>query len=217
MRGAAFFGGDAPDSQAADASIGIDAEAHASGRGEHDFFFEDVQRMRAKRSAAQNFNAAFGFKLAAFGEIAFEVQRVDFDALDHAVGSQLDKAPVVMLAAAAAGFPTIVHAGRAAGKNQIVARAVKHVAGFDDAAAVFDRGEVDELAQRFRHHFAMNAQTGDASVGINVEAEVRVAMGIVDGEEVLRIAAQRRRRQNFGPRFLIGAGFDASIFRGNCQ
>jgi hypothetical protein len=139
------------------------------------------------------------------------VESIDFNALDFSVGSELDDAEIAMLATAAAGFPTIVHAGGAAGEYKIVAGAVKHIAGFDDTRAVFDCREIDEIAQRFGHHFAMDAEAGDAAIGINVEAEVGEAVGIVNREEVLRVAFEGGRREDFGPGFQVGARFEGAF------
>ncbi len=146
--------------------------------------------MAAQRSAAENFDCVFRFDFAALRKISLIVQRIDFDALDDAVGCELDDTPVIMFATAAARFPSIVHSRGAAGENQIVAGAEKHVAGFDDAAAIFYGSQIDEIAKCFRNNFAVDAQAGDASVGINMEAQMGVAIRIVDREKILRVASE---------------------------
>jgi hypothetical protein len=73
----------------------------------------------------------------------------------------------------------------------------EHVACFQYFAAVFDRGEIH-----------VHAQPRDASVRVNVKAQVGVAIGVIDGKKVLRIAPQRRGREQFGPGLKVGAGFE---------
>src|ERR1700722_14261195 len=114
MRGSAFFGRNAPNPQATDASIGKNEESNAGRGGQQELFFENVQRMRAQGGAAENFDGVFRFVFAALRKISLKVQRIDFEALDDAVGCQIDDTPVIMFTAAAARFPSVVHSRRAA-------------------------------------------------------------------------------------------------------
>src|SRR5580693_8346737 len=109
MRSPAFFRRNTPNTQPADASIRMDNKSHARRRGKKQLFLEEVQSMCPERRAAQNLDASFGLELAALRKISLEVQRVDLDAPDLALSRKLDDAPVVMVALAAARFPSVVH------------------------------------------------------------------------------------------------------------
>ena len=136
--------------------------------------------------------------------VPFEMARVDLDAPNRARRAEPDDRPVVPGAAAPLGFPAVAHVPRVARHDQVVPRSEEHVAAGDDHAAVFDRGEIDVAAPAqplpVGHDVAVDAQPGDAAVGEDSQSHVRRGDRGVDREQVVRVALQRRARQDLGPR-----------------
>src|ERR1700688_2950743 len=132
----------AEDTQARDAAIGVNVETRMRDFARvQQFFFVDVTGIRLQLRPRQNFfpgkrgerawinEIARGgayFKRAAFREIAFEMGSVDFNSADISRGAETHDAPVMAGPSAAARFPAVMHSGRAARKDQIIARAEKH-------------------------------------------------------------------------------------------
>ncbi len=124
------------------------------------------------------------------------------DATNRARHAELHDGPIVAGAAPAASLPAVAHVFAEAGHQEIQGHAKKLVARLEDSCAVYNAGEVD-LGTRdllpIRNDFAMDAQTGYAAVRIDFQAEMRDAAGVLDCELILRIACERRFRQQFGP------------------
>ena len=92
------------------------------------------------------------------------------------------------------GFPAVAHVYRSPRHDQIVTVAKEHVAAGKHHAATLDRGQINLAANLLqaipvRNYLAKHTQTRDATVGINLEAQVRPAFVAVDGKW---IAANRR-------------------------
>ncbi len=103
-----FAPADCPvNSQATDAAVRVDVEAHVRDRARLcKLFFVEVARVRLQLRARQNFpprqrrNSAFVSQLLSFGVahfqragvrvVAFEVRRVNFDSSNHAPRRQLE-------------------------------------------------------------------------------------------------------------------------------
>src|SRR5579862_3816994 len=107
------------------------------------FLFEDVSRVRLQLRPRQYFlpgecaqsvrideaaRRRTYFERTAFWKIAFEMGRVDLDARDFSRRAEANDAPIVPGPAATAGFPAVMHSGRTAGEDQVVARTKKHIA-----------------------------------------------------------------------------------------
>src|SRR5256885_2834905 len=134
----------AVDAQATDAAIREDVEAqerHWSNRA--DLILVKMSRVRLQLRARQNplplklreirfarrrlVNAA-GFERTAFGEIAFEVRRVNFDASHRARRAELNDGPIMARPATTLRLPTIRHIERASRHNQVMAMPEEHIA-----------------------------------------------------------------------------------------
>ena len=163
---------------------------------------------------------------AEVGRVALEVQRVDDRALDRALRRETDDDPVGARTAPALRLPAITHVHAAAGHDQVVARAEEHVVAGDDETAVLRRREVDELRAvapahpaRARHDVAVHAETRDAAVRVDVEAQMGEPLRDVDLEAVLRIAGELGPREDLGPLHVareerrdVGVPLDARAF-----
>jgi hypothetical protein len=95
---------------------------------------------------------------AASRRFTLEVAGIDLETVDGAGGAQPDDRPIVAWAAAAAGLPSIGHASRRPGLDQIVARAEEHIAAGLDDRAILESGKIDRspvLAQEHNSHVGM--------------------------------------------------------------
>ncbi|CAM5711988.1 hypothetical protein SBADM41S_06261 [Streptomyces badius] len=97
--------------------------------------------------------------------------------------------------AAAPGLPAVVHLAGAA-RLDGVGGGEEEVGGVLDLAAVLQRDHVEGAEggepRGVRDDLAVDAQPGDAAVGVLVDAEVGEALLGVDREPVGRVAADRR-------------------------
>ena len=103
--------------------------------------------------------------------IALEMTGVQLDLTDRARDRpSRTRHPVVAVVAAARRLPALAHACGQPRQQQVVRRAVEHVAASDDEPTVLQRGEVDESADerpRIRHDLAVHAQPRHSPVGVD--------------------------------------------------
>jgi hypothetical protein len=146
----------------------------------------------------------------AIGIVALEVVRVDLDPADRPGGAEADDRPVVPRPAAPPRFPPVAHVRRAPRHQQVVLRAVVHVADGEHDPAVPDGGEVDHATRGCHHrpvhrHLAVGTQPGDATVRIDVQPQVGPGPAVVHGDEVVRVATQGGLRQDGCPGWAVSA------------
>ena len=125
-----------------------------------------------------------------------------------AIPSRMDH-PIVARAAPAPGLPAVAHVRALLRHEQVLRRAEELVAAILHAAAVGDRREVDAgaLSQHplpIGKSLAVNAQPRHPAIGIDVKAQMGVAVRIADLEAVLRVAFERRFGKDLGPADRVG-------------
>ena len=80
----------------------------------------------------------------------------------------------------------------------------EHVAAGEYERAVFCRGEIDLATGAFelfpiRHHFAIDAESRDATVGKDLETKMCDSFVVLDWERILAVACERHLRQERYP------------------
>ena len=142
---------------------------------------------------------------AAAGRVPFEVVGIELHALDRCAACEAHDRPLVSRSAAALRLPAVAHVGGPAGLDEVLPVAVPHVTALGHESAVLHGCEVHDLARRqhggIRDHVAVHAQSRDASVRMDRQAQVRDALGRGrDRKAVLRVAREHRAREQRRPR-----------------
>src|ERR1700688_2890232 len=208
------------DTQPRNAAIGINVKARVRDFTRvQQLFFVRVPGIRLQLRPRQYFLPGKGaerawidevarrgayFERTAFRKIAFEMGSIDFDAADVSRRAQTHDTPIMSGPAAAARFPAVMHPGRAARENQIVARAEKHVARNNHPAAVLDGGEVHFASRAIERRpvwddFAVDTKTRHTAVRINFETQVRGPVRWLERKWISSVAGKRRLRQQDAP------------------
>ena len=136
--------------------------------------------------------------------VALEVPRIHLDPPDRPRCGEADDRPVVSRSAPPPGLPAVAHVRGVAGHDQVVPRSKEHVAARDDETAVLGSPEIDFATPPERlpvcGDAAVDAQPRDAAVGVDAKAHVRRQRRAGNRQQVLRVAAERRARQDLAPR-----------------
>ncbi len=128
--------------------------------------------------------------------------------------------PIVAGRPATRRLPSIPHVHAPPRGDEIVHAAEVLIAAKDGPAAVFDCEQVDKLGLvcsfPVRPNLAVNAESRDAAIRVDVQAQVCARLFVFDQVPVLRIALEFHRRQQLPPAgVFVGRGriAGASVYR----
>src|SRR5947209_7821051 len=186
---------DAPvESQSADAAVRVDVETHVRRSARVlQLILVEVSRVRLQWRARQKLaprqtfecrvvHTVRGrdgrFERAAFGEVPTKVRGVNFDPPDAARRAEAYDAPVVSGPAASLRLPPVAHVEAATGHDEVVPVSEELIARRNDQPAVLDRRQINKSACAHDslpvgHDLAVDAQTRDTAVRVNLEAKMR--------------------------------------------
>ena len=93
-----------------------------------------------------------------------------------------------------------------------MAMSEEHVATRKHQCAVFGGSKIDVAARAFelfpvRHDFAVNTQSCDAAVGIDLEAKMCDSFFVIDWKRILAVAAERQLWEEWHPLHRIARQF----------
>src|SRR3989344_4030973 len=157
---------------------------------------------------------------AAVRVVAFEVQGVDDDAFDLARMAEGDDYPVVTWGTATCSFPAVAHVDATARVEDVAHAAEVFVRAGQGATAIQCRSQVNFFVVTYvrpvAERYAIDAQTCDAAVRIDVEAQVGEGLCIGNFMVVVAVALQLYCGQYFSPLGGIGrvAFSDKAAFQG---
>src|SRR5512141_208794 len=138
------------------------------------------------------------------GCVSLEVIGVELDSFNESALCETNDRPVVSSTATALCLPSVAHVRGSAGKNEILAMAVVHVAALHHVPAVFHRREIC-LTISAEHalvgnYFSVRSQPRDAPVGEDVEAEMSdPLLRSANLEFVLRVSLELALREQWFP------------------
>jgi hypothetical protein len=101
-------------------------------------------------------------------------------------------------------FPSVTHVRGTSGHDEIVPVPEEHITTRDDKGAVLNRSQIYVGATSLdaipvRNDFTINAESGNATVWINLEPKVGDSLVVLNGKGILRISGQRHLRQQWDP------------------